>query len=184
MLNSESDGISKVEFKESFKEQKESISSVVSVSSEEFPVLSEISEMSTLFTSTELVVVDLVMNDVSFCNASKGPSLNDPIKFVVSMFEIINIIENLLMKGLHTSTPFLKWGRHVYRGRWEDMVGTELIFRKSAELVGLSRRRLVMERVRLVNKHNDDMSIYKDADDTVDVTDKATDGPFCTEMPS
>lgn len=34
------------------------------------------------------------------------------------------------------------------------MVGTELIFDRTAALIGQTRRRLVMERVRLIRKNN------------------------------
>ncbi|KAG5518551.1 hypothetical protein PMAC_002947 [Pneumocystis sp. 'macacae'] len=87
---------------------------------------------------SELVVVDVVMSDGSSGSGPKTLSVGDGVKLV----------------GLDTPTPFLEWGRQVYRGRWEEMVGTELVFDGSAELVGQSRRRLVMERVRLVRRRS------------------------------
>ncbi|KAG4300696.1 hypothetical protein PCANB_002999 [Pneumocystis canis] len=77
--------------------------------------------------------------------------------------------------GLDTPTPFLKWGRYIYRGRWEEMIGTELVFNESVELVAQSRSRLVMERVRLVNNqcvaiNTDDVSVTPSIDVSIHET--------------
>ncbi|EMR09799.1 hypothetical protein PNEG_01981 [Pneumocystis murina B123] len=57
------------------------------------------------------------------------------------------------LKALESNTPFLQWGGHIYQGRWENMIGTELVFDESGQWLGQGRRRLIMERVQLVSKH-------------------------------
>ncbi|GAO47373.1 hypothetical protein SAICODRAFT_72566 [Saitoella complicata NRRL Y-17804] len=67
----------------------------------------------------------------------------------------IDQIKEYQLIGLDSKTPVIRLGQNIYRGTWNELLGTEIILEKAGDtsrVVGLSKDRLLMEQVQLKPK--------------------------------
>jgi len=62
---------------------------------------------------------------------------------------------SLRFAGLDTETPFVQVGEFFFKGQWMEVIGTDIIVAREGDegkVVGMTRRRLMVERVDLKKK--------------------------------
>ncbi|BFZ62998.1 hypothetical protein YB2330_004110 [Saitoella coloradoensis] len=64
-------------------------------------------------------------------------------------------IKEYQLIGLDSKTPIIRLGQNIYRGTWNELLGTEIILEKAGDtsrVVGLAKDRILMEQVQLKPK--------------------------------